>query len=178
MAGLEELFDQLDPFRIPPVASWHPDTAVDIDIQIRSDGQWNYQGSPINRHRIVKLFSTVLRLDQGDYFLVTPPVKYRIRVDDVPFVAVELNRQVDSGEQQLFFRTNMDEVVLADREHPIEIEPGNDATGPLPYVTIRDQLKARISRPVYYELAGMLEDRPGLGHGIESAGEFFLFGNG
>ena len=65
----------------------------DIDIRIAGDGTWFHEGCPIGRLPLVKLFASVLtRDDDGDYWLVTPVEKARIRVDDVPFVAVSWRR--------------------------------------------------------------------------------------
>lgn len=156
MSGIETLFDQLEAFTLAPVASWHPEKTVDINIRIDSTGIWHYQGSPIRRHRIAKLFSTVLRREGEDFYLVTPPVKYRISVDDAPFSAIELNRQGQGVNQNLYFRTNMDEVVLADRDHPIVIEIDNETEEPSPYVEVRDGLNAKMTRPVFYQIAELL----------------------
>ena len=181
MTDLTTLFNQLDAFKLAPLERWNPDVAVDIDIRIASNGEWYYQGSRIERHRIVKLFSTVLRLEGNRYFLVTPPVKYQIQVDDAPFNAVELNRQGQGKRQNLFFRTNMDEVILADSEHRITVktDPGSDE--PAPYITVRSNLKAKILRPVFYELADLLQPDPDKNAaqnsvGVYSAGQFFPCG--
>ncbi|HEX4098019.1 MAG TPA: DUF1285 domain-containing protein, partial [Caulobacteraceae bacterium] len=44
-----------------PVHLWNPAVCADIDIRIGRDGTWFYQGSPIGRAALVRLFSTVLR---------------------------------------------------------------------------------------------------------------------
>jgi len=183
MTDLKSLFNQLDAFRLAPVADWNPDVTVDIDIRIASNGEWYYQGSRIERHRISKLFSTVLRLEGDRYFLVTPPVKYQIQVDDVPFNAVELNRQGEGKMQNLYFRTNMDEVVLADKTHRITVKTNPGTGEPAPYITVRSNLRAKIVRPVFYELAQLLQPDPNPDSdlaedsvGVFSAGQFFSFG--
>src|SRR5690606_40692660 len=76
---------------LPPVHLWNPDFCGDIDMRIARDGTWYYLGSPIGRKPLVRLFSTILRHDEdGKYYLVTPVEKVGIRVDDAPFVAVEM----------------------------------------------------------------------------------------
>ena len=53
----------------------------DIDIRIAADGTWIHEGGPIGRKNLVKLFASVLKRDgEGDYWLVTPVARARIRV--------------------------------------------------------------------------------------------------
>ena len=84
---------------LPPVHLWNPDFCGDIDMRIARDGTWYYLGTPIGRKPMVRLFSTIIRRDGDDYFLVTPVEKVGIRVDDAPFVAVALE-VLGEGEQQ------------------------------------------------------------------------------
>ena len=159
----------------PPVHLWNPPFCGDMDMRIARDGTWYYLGSPIGRLPMVKLFSSVLRHDDDGYYLVTPVEKLRIRVDDAPFVAVELAAQ----DGLLAFRTNVDDVVTADAAHPIRvtIDPATDE--PAPYILVRDRLEALIARPVFYELVEMAEEREIDGRsvlGVTSAGQFFPIG--
>ena len=76
---------------LPPVERWNPPFCGDIDMEIRADGTWFYMGPPIGRQPLVRLFSTVLRRDDdGRTYLVTPVEKVGIRVEDAPFLAVEM----------------------------------------------------------------------------------------
>ena len=182
---MQSLFDHIEPFRDQPLDKWHPKKCVDIDIRIDDRGIWHYQGSPITRHRIAKLFATVLRKEDEDFFLITPPVKYRIRVDDAPFNAVELQNKGEDENLELFLRTNMDDVIRIDEDHPLSLEQRENSQSDLPYVTVRDGLMARILRPVYYQMAEFLETRTVNNAtdgselsrlGITSAGRFFDLG--
>jgi len=182
---MQSLFEHIKPFRDQPIDTWHPEKCVDIDIRIDDRGIWHYQGSPIARHRIAKLFATVLRKEGDSFFLVTPPVKYRIKVDDAPFNAVELQHKGEGVNLELFLRTNMDDVVRIDGDHPLSLEPREGSHSHLPYVLVRDGLTARILRPVYYQLAEFLETRSVKDVadntqmtrvGIISAGRFFDLG--
>jgi hypothetical protein len=152
----------------------------DFDIRIGADGTWYYRNSPIGRLPLVKLFASVLRREtDGGYWLVTPVERGLIVVEDAPFTAVEVDA-VGAGEQQrLEFRTNLDEFVVADAEHPIRIET-DPATGePRPYILVRDGLEARILRPVYYQLVELGEFRQkasGETFGVWSGGRFFTLG--
>ncbi|MEQ8247552.1 MAG: DUF1285 domain-containing protein [Alphaproteobacteria bacterium] len=151
----------------------------DIDIRIARDGTWFYHGSPIGRKRLVKLFSTVLRREaDGQFYLVTPVEKGRIQVDDAPFVAVELISSGQGRERCLRMRTNLDEEITVDDEHPIQVVHDPVTGEPSPYVRIRDSLDALIARPVYYELAEIAEEAPGKpgDYGVWSEGAFFVIG--
>lgn len=155
----------------PPVHLWHPAVTRDIDMRIKRNGDWYYQGSRINRIRMVKLFSTVLRVDAGRTYLVTPQERLRIEVEDAPFIAVLLDQHGSGDEQSLVFTTNLGDQVTASEQHPISVEykvPGGE---PSPYVLVRDSLKALISRTVFYELAGYSQERSGE-LGVVSNGHF------
>jgi len=162
---------------LPPVHLWNPEFCGDIDMHIKRDGSWFYMGTPINRPAMVKLFSTILRHDDdGKYYLVTPVEKVGIRVDDAPFVAVELRVEGEGKDQNLYFRTNLDDYVKAGPDHPILI-PHDPKTGePSPYVNVRANLDALISRAVYYELAALAMEHDGQ-YGLFSDGQFFVFGD-
>ncbi|MBL4801660.1 MAG: DUF1285 domain-containing protein [Emcibacter sp.] len=157
---------------LPPVHLWNPEFCGDIDMHIKRDGSWDYMGSSISRPAMVKLFSSILRHDDdGKYYLVTPVEKVGIRVDDAPFVAVEL-RVVGKGRDQiLHFRTNVDDELIMDSAHPLRIE-FSESGEPSPYVLVRDRLEALICRSVYYELAEMVEEIDGK-YGVWSSGQFF-----
>ncbi|MEZ0226959.1 MAG: DUF1285 domain-containing protein [Alphaproteobacteria bacterium] len=148
-------------------------------IKILKNGTWMYNGSPITRHNLVKLFASVLKKDEaGDYWLITPYEKGRIEVEDVPFTAVELKVESSGKSQQLAFRTNLDDWVTAGAEHRIRVD-FDAATGePSPYIMVRDGLEARIARPVYYELVKIAatDEKDKDLYGVWSAGKFFAVG--
>jgi len=157
---------------LPPVHLWNPEFCGDIDMHIKRDGSWDYMGSAIARPAMVKLFSTILRHDDdGKYYLVTPVEKVGIRVDDAPFVAVELRVEGEGRDQILHFRTNVDDVVILDQAHPLRLEFSANGA-PSPYILVRGKLEALIARPVYYQLADMVEEIDGQ-YGVWSAGIFF-----
>jgi hypothetical protein len=162
---------------IPPVERWRPSHCGDIDIRIARNGTWYHQGAPIVRREIVRLFSTILRKDLDGYCLVTPLEKMRIRVDDVPFLAVLLDVKECGHEQELVFTTNVGDVVSAGAGNPIRVTT-DPATGePAPYIRVRADLDARIARPVFYQLADLAV--AGVGEdmlGVWSHGTFFDLG--
>lgn len=156
---------------LPPVHLWHPDHCGEIDIVIKRDGRWIHEGSPIGREALVRLFSTVLRKDPDGFHLVTPVEKLRITVEDAPFIAVRVDRQ--GGD--LTFLTNVGDEVTAGPDNPIRVEAGPGGE-PRPYVHVRRGLEALISRPVFYDLVEMGEEREtpqGLTLGVESGGAWF-----
>jgi hypothetical protein len=148
----------------------------DIGLKIAHDGTWYYQGGAIGRNALVKLFASVLRLEaDGRYYLVTPVEKVPIAVETMPFVAVEMRREGRGQKQSLTFRSNVDDLVTAGPRHPLGFEPG-PAESFIPFVLVRDGLKARLARPVYYELAALaVEASASKRQGVWSGGAFFPF---
>lgn len=157
-----------------------PQLCGDIDMRIRRDGTWFYHGSPIGRKPLVKLFASVLKRDEaGDYWLETPAEKCRITVDDAPFLAVAMEVDGDGAQQRLSFRTNVDEIVMADTAHPIRVVTDAASGEPSPYVLVRDGLEALIARAVFYDLVELGEERTTDGEtmfGVWSCGQFFPIG--
>ena len=158
-----------------PVERWNPPDCGDIDIRIAADGTWHYRGTPISREPLVRLFASVLRREpDGRHVLVTPVEKLGIVVEDAPFLAVAAERNGEGDKQQLFFRTNMGDVVTAGPEHPLrfQIEPG---TGGLrPYVRVRGGLEALLTRALAQDLVALTEQHEGQ-IGVWSAENFFAF---
>ncbi len=151
----------------------------DLDMRIASNGTWFYKGSPINRKPLVKLFASVLRRDEaGDYWLQTPVERARITVDDAPFTAVELEVRGSRKKQILGFRTNLDEWVEADSQHPLRIEQDPESGEPRPYILVRAGLEALILRPVFYQLVDLAVEDKDLGQaGVWSKNRFFTLGS-
>src|SRR3974390_3644225 len=92
---------------LPPVERWDPPFCGDIDMRIAADGPWFYQKTPIGRPALVKLFASILKRENDQYFLVTPVEKCGIAVDDAPFMAVELRIDGAGANRRLSFRTNV-----------------------------------------------------------------------
>jgi hypothetical protein len=161
--------------RLPPVHLWNPPFCGDLDMRIAGDGTWFYMGTPIGRPALVRLFSTILKREAGKYFLVTPVEKVGIRVDDAPFLAVEMQTENVDGARRLRFRTNVDDWVICDSDHRLRFETSRDG-GLTPYLHVRADLWAKVTRAIYYDLVEMGEERTVDGRemfGVESAGEFF-----
>jgi hypothetical protein len=120
---------------------------------------------------LVKLFSSIIRKDGDDYFLVTPVEKVGITVDDAPFVAVDFNAEREGTDQNLQFETHVGDRFIAGPEHPIRVAC-DDAGEPSPYVLVRRNLEALIDRKSFYRLVDLGVHRDGW-FGVWSAGEFF-----
>ncbi|HEU4804669.1 MAG TPA: DUF1285 domain-containing protein [Nitrobacter sp.] len=160
---------------LPPVHLWNPPFCGDLDMRIASDGTWFYMRTPIGRPALVRLFSTILKREGGKHFLVTPVEKVGIRVDDAPFLAVEMIGDRDENGRLLRFRTNVGDWVPCDFEHRLRFEP-SESGGLKPYLHVRADLWAKVTRALYYDLVDMGEQRMIDGRmmfGIESGGEFF-----
>ena len=160
----------------PPVHLWDPPFCGDLDLRIAADGTWFYLKTPIGRPALVKLFSSVLKREGGKFFLVTPVEKIGITVDDAPFTAVELRQDGEGAARVLSFRTNVDEWVSCDADHALRFEPEPDTGGLKPYLHVRRDLWALVTRALFYDLVELGEERDVDGRrmfGVASGGEFF-----
>jgi uncharacterized protein len=162
--------------KLPPVAGWDPKNVGDSEMRIATNGRWYHQGGEITRPAMVRAFASLLRIDSnGQHFLVTPYEKLAIVVEDAPFIAVELRHEGEGNERQIAMRLNTDDFVILDKDHPLSMR-GNSAAL-LPYVMVRDGLWAKLSRPVYYELAELAIAENPDNIGIWSASEYFTLEN-
>ncbi|WP_413874494.1 DUF1285 domain-containing protein [Albidovulum sp.] len=159
-----------------PVHLWNPPFCGDLDMEIRRDGTWFYLGTPIGRHALVKLFSSIIRKDGADYFLVTPVEKVGIRVVDAPFVAVDAEVEGRGRDQRITFTTNVEDMVTAGPDHPIRVVRDPGTGEPSPYVLVRANLEALIDRKTFYRLVeiGTHENHEGTRwFGLWSGATFF-----
>ncbi|SDO11636.1 hypothetical protein SAMN05216196_103428 [Lutimaribacter pacificus] len=157
---------------LPPVHLWNPPFCGDLDMRIARDGTWFYLGTPIGRPELVRLFSTILRKDGEQYFLVTPVEKVGITVDDAPFVAVDFELAGKGRDQRLTFTTNVGDTAEAGPDHPIRVIRDPETGEPSPYVLIRANLEALIDRKSFYRLVEIGAHHEGW-FGLWSGGEFF-----
>ncbi len=155
---------------LPPVHKWNPPFCGDLDMRIARDGTWFYLGTPIGRPALVKLFSSILKREEGKYFLVTPVEKVGIVVDDAPFLAVDF--EVSGPEQTLTFVTKTDDIAVAGPDNPIRVERDPETGEPSPYILIRSDLWALIDRKSFYRLVD-LGTTEGDWFGIRSGTMFF-----
>ena len=141
----------------PPIHLWHPELEKEIDMEVKGNGDWYYEGTIIKRQRLIHLFASVLRLeDDSEYYLITPHERCRIKVQDAPFIAILLDVDGSDETQNLTFTTNMAEVVLAGPENKLKFDIDPISAEPSPYLHVRDGLQARLHRNVYYQLADLM----------------------
>jgi len=160
----------------PPVELWNPPFCGDLDMRIAADGTWFYLKTPIGRPALVKLFASVLKREGEKYFLVTPVEKCGIRVDDAPFLAVELKVEDDAAGPVLNFRTNVDDWIACGPDHELRFEPETGTGGLKPYLHVRRDLWAKVTRTLFFDLVERGEEREIAGammFGVSSMGRFF-----
>jgi hypothetical protein len=179
LGRLQGLVNSAPQRRPAPVENWDPPYCGDIGLKIRHDGTWLYQGSPIGREALVKLFAGVLRKDaDGRTYLVTPAEKVDVEVEDAPFLAVEMDVQGKGDAQQLIFRTNVDDLVACGLEHPLRFAEQQPGGGLKPYVQVRGRLEALLTRALVHDLVAIANEEPHQGArvpGVWSGGAFFPF---
>ncbi|MGM0430919.1 MAG: DUF1285 domain-containing protein [Pseudomonadota bacterium] len=172
--SLNRLISELEKHRHAPTELWNPPYCGEIPIHIAANGDWFYQGSQIKRQALVKLFASVLVVEDGDYFLVTPAEKVKITVEDTPFVVVDWEQREKDGEQLLLLTTNIGDTLVLSSEHPLTMKEG------IPYIVMQRGLTARVHRNVFYQWVSHAESRTVDGQEqwyLSSAGETFVLGN-
>ncbi|MEO1000384.1 MAG: DUF1285 domain-containing protein [Pseudomonadota bacterium] len=162
----------------PPVHLWNPPFCGDLDMRIARDGTWFYLGTPIGRAPMVRLFSSIIRKDGEDYFLVTPVEKVGITVDDAPFVATDFEVADPGPDQRVTFTTHVGDEAEAGPAHPIRVVRDAETGEPSPYILIRANLEALIDRKSFYRLVELCTHEEVSGErwfGLRSGGAFFPF---
>ncbi|SDL71356.1 hypothetical protein SAMN05661010_02386 [Modicisalibacter muralis] len=158
--SLEPLLSQIEPDgKIPPVDQWNPSHCGEMDLVIRADGSWVHEGTPIGRPRLVRLLSTVLRREaNGDYCLVTPVEKVRIRVEDHAFLIVDAECEGEGDSSIWWLTTNVGDRVALGESHRLQVSETPQGE-PVPEVAVRFGLAARLNRNVYYRLIELAHER-------------------
>lgn len=159
----------------PPLHLWHPELSGDIDIVIRADGSWYHEGQLIRRQALVNLFASILRREaDGEYYLVTPVEKWRLRVEKLPLVIVDFDISDEGGPNQtLHVVTNTGRRYPVGENYPLYLpEAEGSADQDIPAVALDHGLAALFNRAAWYRLAEACEEREGVA-GIASNGMFF-----
>lgn len=170
--SIGSLFYELGKFenplgKLPPVNQWHPDLSGNMDMHIHSNGDWVHEGEIIKRDKLSRLFSSILKKESEEYYLVTPVEKWRISVEDQPFVIVLMHAEAGSIE----LITNMGETVLVGEGHGLISDKDHEA----PRVHVRNNLYARLNRNVFYQMAEIANETED-GYFIYSEGVKFKIG--
>ena len=188
-----------------PVHLWDPPYCGEINMEIKRDGTWFHEGRPIRRQAMVRLFASVLKKEDDKIYLVTPVEKVGIKVEDCPFVIVDMDVEekelgraqegkakgetkveskveskgnVEELEQVISFETNTGERFTLDDEHGLTISPDPETEEPHPVVHVRSGLDGLINRAVFYRLVELASEHKADGEtrlGVWSSGIFFPF---
>ncbi len=154
---LFRLQQQLGDLTTYPLEQWQPPFCGAVPIRIDRDGCWYFQGSPITRPALVRLFAAVLSQVDGRYLLTTPAEQVQISVDDAPFVLVAAEWLAD-GRLQL--TTNLQQRFVAGPDYPVLLEAEAGSGQLLPYLQLGRGLRAKFSRTLYYQLAEQTQAQP------------------
>ena len=145
MTRLEEIAEQIDARRQPPVHLWKPEVLGSIDMFIDSNGFWFHEGEPILRDKLVNLFASILWFENGQHYLVTPAEKLALEVADTPFLIHQMERVGDTWVAV----TNTHEQIIIGDQNPVTLREYQGQW--LPYINVRYDLWARLNRSVYYQ---------------------------
>lgn len=172
LQGLERML--LDQPSQPPVHLWQPELSGEMDMLICADGRWLHEGDPIKRDKLVALFASILRReDDGEYYLLTPVEKWRVKVEDAALLAVDMDVINEEGQQQLVFTTNVGTRFLLNEDHPLRVLVDHKGQ-PSPELVLNNGLHAKLTRAVFYRLVDIAE-KQGDDYIVSSAGyEFSL----
>jgi len=140
--------------KIPPVEDWEPEYCGEMDLQIKSNGDWFYTGTIFKRASLVKLLASVLKMEGEEYYLVTPVEKIKITVDDAPFVLTEWYWQ-DESHTNMCVKNNVGDEFILDAQHPLSANNAGEL-----YVIVRRNLLAKIHRNVYYQWIDLAKEVP------------------
>lgn len=160
----------------PPVERWNPPYCGEIGMRIAADGTWHYQGSPIGRRPLVKLFASILRKDPERFVLVTPVERVGVEVEDAPFLAVEMAVDGEGDARAITFRTNVDDLASVGSDNPLRFDR-DERGGVKPYVRVRGDLWALVTRALMFDLVAMGEERVVAGarvYGVAAGGAFHV----
>lgn len=162
---------------LPPVNNWHPELSGDIDLVVDRQGQWHHEGVRFEREALAKLFASILRKDGDEYFVLTPVEKWRIQVEDVPFLITGMELHDPGPQQRIELSTSLGDRFCVDADHPLWVTTDPLSGEPSPYVRVRDRLDGLLSRSVFYRLAELLQSQTVDGSermGVHSSGQFFV----
>ncbi|WP_020408174.1 DUF1285 domain-containing protein [Hahella ganghwensis] len=179
---LAQVLEQIQSASKPPVEKWNPEVEVDINMSINRDGEWFYEGRPIAREAMVKLFASILvRENNGEYYLKTPVEKARIQVEDSPFVVTGVEEFRDQeGVDAIVFTTNIGEQIVLSNQHGLRVQYVEKSGESIPYLQLDRGLEARIARSVFYELVALARQEEVEGRVVlvlDSQGESFELGS-
>ena len=141
----------------PPVERWHPEHCGDIGMEIREDGSWWHDGSPIRRIELVQLFASILRLEEDQqYYLVTPVEKVIVSVALHPLRIIDAEPLAGHSPEVLILTLNTGGQIPLDQRHTLTPEPrAADAA----YVTLDNGLTTLFTRAAWYRLVNQADEK-------------------
>ena len=178
MISTESLIKSIGDNPLPPVEQWNPEFCGDLDLLIKADGTWLYQGTPFTRQRMRLLFSRVLKKEGEDYFLVTPVEKVGVQVEWMPFLIVDFD-VIETEDNKTYFRFIDNCENMIDLKDKNQLKFSQFQQQPLPILKVRRNLFANFSRNCYYRLldqAKTVEDHSQIELQICSNNQTFVIG--
>jgi hypothetical protein len=158
LTALADTLDQITETGHPPVHLWKPERKGEIDIIIKHDCRWIHEGGEIKREALVKLFSTVLWLENGEHYLKTPAEQLKITVETTPFLITSMEvSHAGTPQQQIAFMTSYGDTVILGMEHPLTLNKTLILDQEIPLVKVRYGMQGRLSRSVFNELVELGE---------------------
>lgn len=133
----------------PPVELWNPALCEGQEFYIDREGEWFYNKSPIKNKKLLNLFSTVLRKDKNEYFLVTPVEKVPVKVELAPYKIIDF--EVNDEKVQLI--TNLNFQFILDKTNTTRLINHNDSL--IPLVNVRSNIEGFFNRNTYYKLVDL-----------------------
>ena len=133
--------------KFPPVHLWNPELCEGQEISINREGEWFYNNSEIKNQRLIQLFSSVLKREDDNYFLVTPSEKVPVKVEIAPYVIINFDL-LDNEIIQL--DTNLDYSFHLDKINTSRLIEYNNTH--IPLVHVRDSIEGFFNRSTYYKL--------------------------
>ena len=130
----------------PPVHLWNPELCQGQEFYIDREGNWFYNDSPIKNYKLTKLFSTVLRKDDDEYFLVTPIEKVPVRVQIAPYKIVDYL----FTDNRVILSTNFEYEFVLSKTNTTKLIRNKDVL--IPIVNVRDKIDGFFDRNTYYNL--------------------------
>ena len=133
----------------PPVESWNPALCEGQEFYIDREGEWFYNKSPIKNKKLLNLFSTVLRKDKNEYFLVTPVEKVPVKVELAPYKIIDF----EVNDEKVKLITNLNFQFILDKTNTTRLINHNDSL--IPLVNVRSNIEGFFNRNTYYKLVDL-----------------------
>ena len=138
LSKLEENILSLEDY---PVEKWNPKLCEGVEFEINSDAEWFYNGSKIERIKMVKLFSKLIKYEKGEYFVVTPSEKILVKVKKEIFLITDYKFEGNF----IMFKTNTDEWIKLTKNNPLSVPMVDNQ--PYPKIKLKDLSLIHISEP-------------------------------